>query len=230
MHHDIEEEGKEAVHVAGQHLNEIEPHLVEQIPKVTVSLGIMLIGLLYYFLPAALRIGPGWTLMVIEVLLLLPLWQFWITKHAIPHIVARRLSLAVLICVTVVLSIGVILLIVRIDSFTRGFQLLRSAVLLWLTNIAVFALWYWNMDGGGPRKRHEAQHKAADFLFPQQASGASWAPQFFDYIFVSFTGATAFSPTDTLPLTRLAKLLMMIEGFLSFAIAAVLISRVANIL
>lgn len=230
MHHNIQGKGKEAAHIANQQLNEIEPHLVGQIPKVTVSLGILLIGILYYFLPDELRFGPGWTLIVIEVLLLLPLWQFWVTGHALPHIAARRLSLAVLVCVTAALSIGVVLLIIHIGSFTRGFQLLRAAALLWLTNIAVFALWYWNMDGGGPRKRHEAQHKAADFLFPQQASGAAWAPQFFDYLFVSFTGATAFSPTDTMPLTRLAKLLMMIEGFLSFAIAAVLISRVANIL
>ncbi|GCF10476.1 DUF1345 domain-containing protein [Dictyobacter arantiisoli] len=209
--------------------DEKEPHLVGQLPKVTVSVGTLLVGIFYYFLPDELRIGPGWTLIVIEVVLLLPIWQYWITGRPLPHFVARRLLLIMLVLVTIALSISVVLLISRISTFKSGFQLLRSATLLWLTNIAVFALWYWNMDGGGPRKRHEAGHKAVDFLFPQQASGIEWVPQFFDYFFVSFTGATAFSPTDTYPLTRRAKMLMMIEGLLSLAIVAVLISRVANI-
>ena len=117
----------------------------------------------------------------------------------------------------------------HLSAFTSGFKFLRTAALLWLFNILVFALWYWDTDGGGPRKRHEANHKATDLMFPQQANGASWAPDFFDYIFVAFTAATAFSPTDTAPLTRLAKTLMMIEGVISLLIVAILISRVANI-
>jgi uncharacterized membrane protein len=131
--------------------------------------------------------------------------------------------------VTLALAIGVIFLVTDLSAFTSGIKLLRTAGLLWLLNVLVFALWYWDTDGGGPRKRHEAKHKAADFLFPQQADGISWVPDFFDYLFVSFTGATAFSPTDTAPLTRQAKLMMMVEGSISLIIVAILVSRVANI-
>lgn len=208
---------------------EKDAHLIGQTPKVAVSLGALLIGVCYFFLPSELRIGPGWTLIVIEILLLLPTWQFWITGHALPHSIARPLSLILLSLVTFALCIGLMLLISDINAFKNGFKLLRSAALLWSTNVAVFALWYWTTDGGGPRKRHQTNYKATDFLFPQQTSGIQWAPQFFDYFFVAFTGATAFSPTDTFPLTRRAKILMMIEGLISLIIVAVLISRVANI-
>jgi hypothetical protein len=80
-------------------------------------------------------------------------------------------------------------------------NLLRAAALLWSFNILVFALWYWEIDGGGPWKGHLAGHRAADFLFPQQAKDEHWAPHFLDYLFVAFTGVTALSPPDTYPLT-----------------------------
>ncbi|WP_338250915.1 hypothetical protein [Dictyobacter halimunensis] len=121
------------------------------------------------------------------------------------------------------------LLIIKISTFNSGFILLRSETLLWISNVLVFSVWYWNIDGGGPRKRHENAHQANDFLFPQQVNGASWETHFFDYLFVAFTGATAFSPTDTAPLGRRAKVLMKLEGLISFMIVAFLISRVANI-
>ena len=205
------------------------PHLIGQVPKWTVSIGILLIGVIYYFLPSELTFGPGWVLLAIEIALLLPLWIFWATGHILPYKVTRHLSLLLLGIVTLALAIGVAFLITNLSAFTNGIKLLRTAALLWLFNILVFALWYWDTDGGGPRKRHEANHKAADLLFPQQANGESWAPEFFDYLFVAFTAATAFSPTDTFPLTRLAKTLMMIEGAISLTIIAILISRVANI-
>ena len=206
-----------------------DPHLVGQIPKWTVSIGILLIGAIYYFLPSELTFGPDWTLLAVELVLLLPFWIFWATGHILPYSITRRLSLLLLGVVTLALIIGVIFLITDLSAFTNGIKLLRTAALLWLFNILVFALWYWDTDGGGPRKRHEANHKAIDFMFPQQANGESWAPDFFDYLFVAFTGATAFSPTDTYPLTPQAKILMMIEGIISLTIIAILISRVANI-
>ncbi len=206
-----------------------DPHLIGRVPKWTVSIGILLVGVIYYFLPSELTFVPGWTLLAIEIILLLPLWVFWAMGHALPYNVTRRMSLSLLGIITLALVIGVIFLITNLATFTSGIQLLRTAVLLWLFNILVFALWYWDTDGGGPRKRHEANHKATDLMFPQQANGESWAPDFFDYLFVAFTGATAFSPTDTYPLTAKAKILMMIEGAISLTIIAILISRVANI-
>jgi uncharacterized membrane protein len=205
------------------------PHQVGQVPKWTVSVGILLIGVIYYFLPEELTFGLNWLLLVIELAFILPLWIFWAAGHTLSYTVTRRMSLLLLGVVTLALVISVFFLITHLASFTSGLRLLSAAVLLWLFNVLVFSLWYWDTDGGGPRKRHEANHKAADLMFPQQADGASWAPEFFDYLFVAFTAATAFSPTDTAPLTPAAKTLMMIEGIISLLIVAVLISRVANI-
>ena len=90
--------------------------------------------------------------------------------------------------------------------------LLYSGLLLCGCNVLMFALWYWEIDGGGPEQRRESDHQAADFLFPQQMVGLdeNWAPHFFDYLYVAFTGSTAFSPTDTMPLSHRAKFLMMV--------------------
>ncbi len=208
-----------------------DPHLIGQAPRLMVTIGILLTGVIYYFLPSELTFGPDWALLAIELVLILPLWIFWVTGHALSYRTTRNMSLILLGFVTVALALSVIFLINDLSSFKSGLKLLRTAGLLWVFNILVFAFWYWEIDGGGPRKRHEANHKAIDLLFPQQVDGNSgqWAPDFFDYLFVAFTGVTAFSPTDTYPLTRLAKALMMIEGILSLTIVAILISRVANI-
>jgi hypothetical protein len=208
-----------------------DPHLIGQAPRLTVSIAILLTGIIYFFLPEELTLGPDWLLLAIELVLILPLWIFWATGHTLSYRTTRTVSCILLGLVTVALAIAVMFLIIYLPSYKSGFKLLRTAGLLWVFNILVFAFWYWEIDGGGPRKRHEADHKAVDFLFPQQAEGksAKWAAGFFDYLFVAFTGATAFSPTDTYPLTRRAKALMMVEGILSLTIVVILIGRVANI-
>jgi hypothetical protein len=208
-----------------------DPHLIGIAPRWTVSIGILLTGVIYLFLPSELTIGPDWTLLAIELVLISPLWIFWVTGHTLSYRTTRLISFVLLGCVTAGLVTALIILILDLSNFKRGFTLLRTAGLLWVFNVLVFTLWYWDTDGGGPRKRHEANHEAVDLQFPQQQDGKSgqWAPDFIDYLFVAFTGATAFSPTDTFPLTHRAKLLMMIEASISLIIVAVLISRVANI-
>ena len=208
-----------------------DPHLTGIAPRWTVSIGILLTGVIYLFLPSELTIGPDWTLLAIELALILPLWIFWATGHTLSYRTTRIISFVLLGFVTAGLVTAVIILILDLSNFKRGFTLLRTAGLLWVFNVLVFTLWYWDTDGGGPRKRHEANHKAVDLMFPQQQDGKSgqWAPDFIDYLFVAFTGATAFSPTDTFPLTHRAKLLMIVEASISLIIVAVLISRVANI-
>ena len=208
-----------------------DPHLTGIAPRWTVSIGILLTGVIYLFLPSELTLGPDWALLAIELVLISPLWIFWATGHTLPYRMTRINSFVLLGFVTGGLVIAVIFLIIDLAHFKSGFTLLRTAGLLWVFNVLVFALWYWDTDGGGPRKRHESNHKAVDLMFPQQVDGNSrqWAPDFIDYLFVAFTGATAFSPTDTYPLTHRAKLLMMIEASISLIIVAVLISRVANI-
>ena len=106
--------------------------------------------------------------------------------------------------------------------------------MVWLTNIVVFALWYWEFDRGGPVARALAIKPYPDFEFPQMTSPElappSWEPMFGDYFYLSFTNATAFSPTDVLPLSRWAKMLMLVQSAVSLLLAALVIARAVNIL
>lgn len=115
-----------------------------------------------------------------------------------------------------------------------GNTLLLSAADIWLTNVIVFGLWYWELDRGGPFVRRTVHHRQPDFLFPQMATPycapGDWAPDFVDYLYVAFTNGTAFSPTDTMPLTNWAKLLMMVQSFASLVTVALVAARAVNIL
>lgn len=201
-------------------------------PRWAAIIGSLTLGLLYLFLPDKLTIGPKWLLLILEVVLLLPLVLSRATRHTLSHRTIRILSLIVQGIVTAALAGSVFRLIYTLPENNDPKQLLISAGLLWSFNVIVFALWYWEIDGGGPMKRHLAGHQAADFMFPQQVNGndGSWAPHFVDYVFLAFTGATALSPADTYPLTRVAKALMMIEAVLALVIIVLLAGRAINIL
>jgi hypothetical protein len=119
-------------------------------------------------------------------------------------------------------------------------QLLRSAAALWMSNILVFASWYWRLDAGGPHERDRTPgHTDGAFLFPQmtmdpaakRAAGEhEWEPNFVDYLFLAFNTSTAFSPTDVPVLSRWAKGLMMIQALISLLVIALLAGRAVNIL
>jgi len=113
-------------------------------------------------------------------------------------------------------------------------RLLLTGGSIWLTNVIVFALWYWELDRGGPVARAHGVRPHPDFLFPQMQSPdmapPDWEPGFADYLYLSFTNATAFSPTDVLPLSRWAKLTMMLQSAVSLATVALVIARAVNIL
>ena len=119
------------------------------------------------------------------------------------------------------------------EGQTAG-PLLLTGGAIWLTNVIVFALWYWELDRGGPAARAVAPRPHPDFLFAQMQSPElapdDWEPQFADYLYLSFTNATAFSPTDVLPLSRWAKLTMMLHSLISLATVALVIARAVNIL
>ena len=112
--------------------------------------------------------------------------------------------------------------------------LLRAAVHLWCVNVLVFALGFWQLDGGGPVKRRTMAVRDRDFYFPQQTDptifGPSWQPTFIDYLFVSYTNSSAFSPTDTMPLSRWAKVLMLVESAVSLTLGLMVVARAVNIL
>jgi hypothetical protein len=112
--------------------------------------------------------------------------------------------------------------------------LLRAAVHMWVVNVLLFALWFWQLDGGGPLARPTTPPHERDFLFPQQTEPAllvgGWEAKFLDYLFVSFTNSSAFSPTDTLPLSRWAKMLMLVQSAISLSLAVMVVARAVNIL
>jgi uncharacterized membrane protein len=199
------------------------------VPSVAALVAMLLTGLLYLALPPNVVIGPNWLLLVVEGMFVVPLFIDSLSVWNLSH-TARRLLVLVPLGISTLALVGVVLFILTLPTDKHATNLLRSAALLWSFNILVFALWYWEIDGGGPWKRHLSGHHAADFLFPQQVNGASWAPHFFDYLFLAFTGATALSPADTNPLSRTAKTLMMLEAIISLALVGILVARAVNIL
>jgi len=116
----------------------------------------------------------------------------------------------------------------------NGGQLLLSSIDIWLTNVLVFALWYWELDRGGPDERVHPRRRRPDFLFPQMTmphcARAGWTPTFMDYLYVAFTNATAFSPTDMMPLTPIAKALMTVQALASLLTIALVAARAVNLL
>ena len=115
-----------------------------------------------------------------------------------------------------------------------GQSLLIDALNIWFTNVVVFALWFWNLDRGGPAMRGITTKGAPDFFFPQMDSGfpdaKTWTPGFVDYFYVSFTNACAFSPTDTMPLSARSKLLMSAQAMASLLTVGLVAARAVNIL
>ncbi len=141
------------------------------IQRLVAALVAVVIGVLFLALPEYLTIGPNWLLLVVEALLFLPLLFFGYTKRLLSRRGMRILTLTMLGVATVGLASGIVLLINSLPGNNNAPLLLRSAALLWCSNVLVFALWYWEIDGGGPLKRHLMGHKAADFMFPQQTDG-----------------------------------------------------------
>ena len=188
-------------------------------------------ALINFALPSRLSVGPRWLLVTVIFVLLIPLvFNYRRGRHDI----ARMLSFAALGIITVALIGSLGLLIEGLPSHKDPPRtLLASAALLWLTNVLVFALWYWKLDAGGPIGRAEPDARSA-FLFPQMMGhpeeDPAWSPMFLDYLFLAFNTSTAFSPTDVPVLSRWAKLLMMVQALISFATVALLAARAVNIL
>lgn len=156
------------------------------------------------------------------------------------HLTRRRLALVSIGFVSAANSVSIILLVHLLvngkltHASGAAAQLLRAAVHMWVVNVLLFGLWYWQLDGGGPINRPTCAPHERDFLFPQHMepaiAGSGWRPQFIDYLYVSFTNAAAFSPTDTMPLSRWAKMLMLVQSAISLTLAVMVVARAVNIL
>lgn len=201
-------------------------------PHWAAILALIALGVLYALLPQRVNGSPPWLLLTIEGVMLLPLLIAFLTGHRVSLATRRIGSLVLLSVVTLALSAATFHLVFTLKKDLNGISLLYTGLMLYLTNTLVFSLWFWAIDGGGADKRLLSDHKAADFLFPQQMGGfeGTWMPHYFDYLYMAFTGATAFSPTDTMPLTHRAKFLMMAEAFIALILIAFVVSRAINII
>jgi hypothetical protein len=203
------------------------------LPRWPAAVALLAVGALYGVLSDGLTLVPRAFLLGFVAVLLVPL----LTAHLRgSYRLARGFGFGVIGLVTVALVVSVFLLVssLRGGTGTSAPALLQDAALLWVINVVTFAVWYWEIDGGGPAQRRQEEHHSADFLFPQMnlddKTAHDWSPAFVDYLFLAFNTSTAFSPTDTAFLSRRAKVLMMVQALLSLVILAVLVSRAINAL
>jgi hypothetical protein len=208
-------------------------HIDKPEPRGQAVLAFLAICAIYLALPSNLVVGPFWLLPTLIVLLLVPTMM----SHRVGKQSLNRTLGFVINGITTLALIGSLILLVRTLPAHREppLQLLRSAGLLWLTNVIVFALWYWRLDGGGPTLRaKQKKFGSTSFLFPQmqiphderiQFACAHWRPRFVDYLFVAMTQSSTFGPTDAPLLARWAKVLAMIQILISLTIVVLLISQ-----
>lgn len=222
-------------------MNSKEPHVLDRWdpePRWPAFIAILAVGGLYAGLPSYLIVGPHWLFPGIVLTLLVPTVISHGTGH---HRINRFFGFTVSTVLTIGMFASVALLIRALPGHKeKPTDLLLSASFLWITNIFVFALWYWRLDAGGPHGRDKRfGHPEGAFLFPQMtmtpeaktaANEHGWSPNFADYLFLAFNTSTAFSPTDVPVLARWAKLLMMLQSFVSLTILVLLAARAVNIL
>lgn len=190
---------------------------------------------LYLILPEQLAIGPRWLIPAIEGALIVLLNLVRAYRRSREEADIREFVIAVIALLNIanMVSVGLLVDDLLYGGLAKGRPLLYGAVSVWLTNIIVYGLWYWQLDRGGPLARVRGHERDPDFQFPQMlASGTpgTWAPTFFDYLYVALTNAAAFSPTDTMPLTRAAKALMSAESLVSIVTVGIVAARAVNIL
>ena len=205
--------------------------------RIPVALAIVTAVILQLVLPDRLVLRPHPLLPALELLLLIVLVVANPVRLDQRHPSLRAASLALTLLITVANSISAVLLIrtlINGHASDNAAALLGSGAAIYLTNIIAFGLWYWEFDRGGAFERAEATRMQPDFLFPQMATpelaSNDWQPEFIDYLYVSFTNATAFSPTDTMPLSRWAKMLMLVQSAVALSTVGLVIARAVNVL
>lgn len=202
------------------------------------SLAVLVMIVLQLRLRTELPPIAAWSLPVLELVLLVVLLAVNPLRIDRDRPALRAVSLALIAAASLFNALSVVVLVRQlVDGTFPGSspgELLGAGANVWVTNVIVFSLWYWELDRGGPGARAQATDPDPDFLFPQMADQSGdyhhWEPTFVDYLYVAFTNAAAFSPTDTMPLSRWAKLTMMLQSVVSLVTAALVIARAINIL
>jgi uncharacterized membrane protein len=222
-------EAVETARLEGTRLRRSDPLWPGQLALfVAVALG--------FALPDKVTVGPRWVLTAVEAVALAGLIAA--TPHRDPRHSARRRNVALallgVVSATYVAELGLLVHHLVQGGKTNGHPLIIAGTMLWGTNVLVFAVMYWQVDRGGPLP-HPASMPEPDFLFPQMTDDArpyapGWHPGFIDYLYVSLTNATAFSPTDTMPLTPRAKICMATQSIAALLTIGLVVARAVNIL
>lgn len=202
-----------------------------------VLIAVVAVMALQLAIPKSYTLVPRWPLVVLEGLLLLALLAIN------PRVMTRRTRFgryatwALLTAITLDNTLSAVVLAVGIvsgDESNDAAVLLGSGASIIVTNVIVFGIWYWELDRGGPFARHAGERPYPDFLFPQMATPdvaePDWRPTFVDYLYVSVTNVMAFSPTDTMPLARWAKMMMTVQAIVALGTAALVVARAVNVL
>ena len=188
-------------------------------------------------IPKSYTVVPRWPLIAMEVLLVMVLIGLNPLRLTRSTLVGKYASWVLLGAITTDNTLSAVLLYIRILSgevSNKAAVLLGSGGAIYVTNVIVFGIWYWELDRGGPFARREGARPYPDFMFPQmterELAPPNWRPEFIDYLYVSFTNVVAFSPTDTMPMARWAKAMMTVQAIVSFSTLALVIARAVNVL
>ncbi len=188
-------------------------------------------------LPERYSLGAWWVLPAIEVVVIGTLVAANPGRMERRTPMLRRLSLSLIAVASMGTAWSVVKLVTAIagsGNTGSAAELLGDGAAIWLINVLTFTVWYWELDRGGALERAAGTDPYPDFLFPQMTAAElaprDWRPEFADYLYLAFTNATAFSPTDTLPLSRWAKLTMLLQSAISLVTAALVIAKAVNAL
>lgn len=217
-------------------------------PRLPAAVAVVVAIVLYAVLPSSLQIGPRFVIPGLELLLFVPLVLANPRRMSRENRFLRHLSIGLVLLIALSNTTALVLLIrsLIVGEATAGAQLLAAAGQVWLTNVLVFALAYWELDRGGPVTRFRVGRPKlpdADFRFPQDedhdaisevanrsSAKSGWAPGFIDYLYVSVTNSSAFSPTDSMPLSVRAKLLMAVESVSALMLSILVVSFAVGLL
>ncbi len=208
-------------------------------PLWPAQLAIAMAIALHLTLSDKLVVGPKWLIPAVEGLLLLTLIVVSpqrASRLGWRHQRGLLWSILGLVILTYLVSLGLLVHYLVTGGKVGGHALIGSGLVLWVTNVLLFSVLYWDLDRGGPLSRYEKARPWPDFQFPQMENpqltpmGDKWQPSFVDYLYTSLTNATAFSPTDTMPITETAKLLMGTQGTAAIVTLGLVVARAVNIL
>jgi hypothetical protein len=205
--------------------------------RLPAVVAIVAVIVLQRAIPVQYTVVPRWPLITLELLLLVVLLAINPLTLSRRTTIGKWASLVLTAALTLDNTASAVVLDYRIltgEVSNNPAILLGSGAAIFITNVIAFGIWYWELDRGGPFARRAGEKPYPDFLFPQMSDQANaqpdWRPTFVDYLYVSFTNVVAFSPTDTMPLSRWAKAMMTVQSMVSMSTLVLVIARAVNVL